>query len=60
MTKKMTPGLFSKGQMSHTHPKWEQSLQRGREYFPHEENGRNTFSFYRDYSAFCTVHHTAA
>ena len=51
MTKKMTPGLFSKGQMSHTHPKWEQSLQRGREYFPHEEKPDETRSpFYRDYS----------
>ena len=51
MNKKMVPDLFKKVQIGPNNPKWEQSLQRGREFFPHEEKPDETRSpFYRDYS----------
>jgi dGTPase len=47
----MIPGLFEKGKLGPSHSKWEQSLQRGKDFYPHQEKQDETRSpFYRDYS----------
>ena len=51
MNKRMIPGLFEKGKLGPSHSKWEQSLQRGKDFYPHQEKQDETRSpFYRDYS----------